>query len=108
MEIFLVLYHILNNKNITFSKIFESYKKYYKLEEVNFNVENPDLIFENIKKDFGDHIISDLDGLSFDFGNFWFNIRKSNTEPIIRLNIEGIDETETNKGFNLISNYFKN
>jgi phosphomannomutase len=35
-----------------------------------------------------------LDGLSIDAGDFWFNVRPSNTEPLLRLNLEATD-TET-------------
>ena len=33
-----------------------------------------------------------LDGLSADYGSWWFNLRTSNTEPLLRLNVEASDE----------------
>ena len=35
-----------------------------------------------------------LDGLSVDCGRFWFNLRPSNTEPLLRLNLEAVDRNE--------------
>ena len=32
-----------------------------------------------------------LDGLTVDFGDWWFNLRPSNTEPLLRLNVEAVD-----------------
>jgi len=33
-----------------------------------------------------------LDGLTVDFGDWWFNLRPSNTEPLLRLNVEAADD----------------
>jgi phosphomannomutase len=37
-------------------------------------------------------VIDHLDGLSVDLGDVWFNLRPSNTEPLLRLNVEAADE----------------
>ncbi len=36
--------------------------------------------------------IDRLDGLTVDFGDWWFNLRPSNTEPLLRLNLEAADQ----------------
>ena len=36
--------------------------------------------------------VDELDGLSADYGSWWFNLRPSNTEPLLRLNVEAADE----------------
>jgi phosphomannomutase len=41
---------------------------------------------------FPDAEIDHLDGLSVDLGDVWFNLRPSNTEPLLRLNVEAEDE----------------
>jgi phosphomannomutase len=47
-----------------------------------------------------------LDGLTCDFGDWWFNVRPSNTEPLLRLNVEAADEasltTHTRQALDLI------
>ena len=83
------------DKEITFTKIIQDYKKYTKIQEINLKVENADKVFVALEEKFKDNIILRIDGLSFDFGNYWFNVRKSNTEPIIRINFEGKEKHKT-------------
>jgi phosphomannomutase len=58
--------------------------------EINVKVTDADKVIENIKNHFSSSMLSiDLtDGISLDMGEWRFNIRKSNTEPLLRLNIE--------------------
>ena len=41
--------------------------------------------------------IDDLDGITVQYDDWWFNVRPSNTEPLLRLNVEGPDVTEVAK-----------
>ncbi len=41
----------------------------------------------------GAQSVDKLDGLTVDYGNWWFNVRASNTEPLLRLNVEAKDQT---------------
>ena len=58
--------------------------------ELNFTVTNPAKCLERVRDSFVDDFsaIEELDGLSLSFENWRFNLRKSNTEPLVRLNIE--------------------
>ena len=59
--------------------------------EINTTVEYPDAVIDRIRTHYADKAsdLSELDGISLEFGSRWrFNIRKSNTEPVIRLNVE--------------------
>lgn len=65
--------------------------------EINRTVENPDAVLKSVE---GRYLgkataVSHLDGVSMEFGDMWrFNLRKSNTEPVVRLNVESSgDET---------------
>jgi len=78
------------NKTLKFSEMFDKYKKYFKIPETNFKVKNVEKVFKNLNLEFGKNLILELDGLSFDFGEWWFNIRKSNTEPVVRVNLEAL------------------
>ncbi len=67
--------------------------KYFIIEETNFEIENPGqasevlkILEQNYKKQ-GAKIIK-IDGLTVQFPNWWFNLRPSETEPLIRLNLE--------------------
>ena len=49
---------------------------------------DPDAIIATIREKYKDGEIDTIDGLSVSFDNYRFNIRKSNTEPLLRLNVE--------------------
>ena len=60
--------------------------------EYNFEAENSAVFFEAIKKKYADGKISLLDGIAVDYPNWRFGLRASNTEPLIRLNVEAYDQ----------------
>jgi len=80
------------NNNLKFSEMFDEYKVYFKIHETNFKVKDADVVFDKLKGEFSENLVLELDGLSFDFGDWWFNIRKSNTEPVVRVNLEAKNE----------------
>ena len=65
------------------------YNKYYHSGEINFNVQDKTGVFTRLRERYGQDLSSDLDGLSFDCGDWWFNARASNTENKVRLTVEG-------------------
>lgn len=80
--------NILNKHNISMSKITDSFKKYFSSGEINFDVDGDDSKLEQLAGMFSDGKIDSLDGLTVEYDDWWFNIRKSNTERVLRLNIE--------------------
>ena len=57
--------------------------------EINFKVENKDAVLARLEQKFGAAgKVSHMDGLSVEFDDWWFNVRASNTEPFLRLNLE--------------------
>lgn len=56
-----------------------------------------DALFETVKERFKDEQITDIDGVKIDFENSWVHLRKSNTEPIIRVYAEAHTEFEAKK-----------
>ena len=58
--------------------------------EINTEVKSPKILLEKIKEHYlpFDPIIDDIDGYSFEFPDWRFNLRMSNTEPLVRLNVE--------------------
>jgi phosphomannomutase len=65
-------------------------EKYPVSGEINRTVSNPEQLLEEIKAHYEPHKpkIDDIDGYSFDFNSWRFNLRMSNTEPLVRLNVE--------------------
>ncbi len=83
--------NIVSQEGRKVSQIVNSLKRYYATGEINFKVSDPDKVIEKIEKDLrslNPVEVMHLDGLSMDFGDWWFNLRKSNTEPLVRLNLE--------------------
>ncbi|MFC1650612.1 phosphomannomutase [Candidatus Latescibacterota bacterium] len=69
----------------------ERIKRYPCSGEINRRVSDPDSVIAEIKKIYSTNAssVSEIDGISLEFGNTWrFNVRKSNTEPVVRLNVE--------------------
>lgn len=61
--------------------------------EINSKVADPDEVIRRIEQEYADGEKDYIDGLSVSFPNYRFNIRKSNTEPLLRLNVETRGDT---------------
>ncbi len=75
----------------------ERIRKYPCSGEINRTVLNPDATLQNVEEHFAGKAttVSHLDGLTMEFGDTWrFNLRKSNTEPVVRLNVEAAGDEE--------------
>jgi phosphomannomutase len=73
------------------SELMADYQRYEASGEINFTVDDSQRCVEAVLKSFGNRIISidHLDGVTIDLGDgSWFNLRTSNTEPLLRLNVE--------------------
>ncbi len=81
------LLKLISQKKKKLSKIIKPLKKYY-ISEINFEVKDKEMVLNRIEKAYQSGIISHLDGISIEFPDWWFNLRPSNTEPLIRLNLE--------------------
>lgn len=104
----IIAQHIITSKKeFTFSDMINHYKVYHKIKETNLRVSDADLVFDKLEEQYKEHLKFKIDGLSFDEGDFWFNVRKSNTEPIIRINFEGKEKQKTEKEFEKLVNFIK-
>jgi phosphomannomutase len=65
--------------------------RYVRSGERNFEVADATAALEHVAADFAGHPQDRLDGLTVDLGESWFNLRPSNTEPLLRLNVEAAD-----------------
>ena len=68
--------------------------KYFISGEINSEVDDPDAKIEALREKYSDGEISELDGLSVDYDDWHFNVRKSNTEPLLRLCLESLASVE--------------
>ena len=64
------------------------FERYSASGEINTQVDRPLEVIEHIAEVYAEAVQDRLDGLTVDFGGWWFNLRPSNTEPLLRLNLE--------------------
>jgi phosphomannomutase len=77
----------------TLSELREQYTHYAAIAETNFSVSNTNTVISRIKQAYKDEKQDTLDGISVFLGNGdWFNVRPSNTELTLRLNVEAGDK----------------
>ena len=86
------LLKLLIEKKQPIDKLVESMRKYFNSGELNFEVEDKEDVLKKIEKKFSDYEISKLDGLTVKHKDWWFNVRPSNTEPLLRLTVEAKTE----------------
>jgi phosphomannomutase len=80
----------------TLSQLLEPYSRYVLSGEINTEVADQKAAIAAVKAHFADRdvVMSELDGLTVDSGTWWVNVRPSNTEPLLRLNVEAPTEDE--------------
>jgi phosphomannomutase len=74
------------------SELRKPLERYAASGEVNVEVDDPQGTVERVSEAYGEADQERIDGLTVDFGDWWFNLRPSNTEPLLRLNLESPDE----------------
>jgi len=86
-----ILFKILNEISYsrkTMSQLVKGFKRYSNSGQVNFKVADKKSKIKIIEKEFKNGKISHLDGIRIDFKDYWFNVRPSNTENLLRVIVE--------------------
>jgi len=84
----LVCLELLSEENKKLSKVVGEIDLYVRSGEINSTVEDIPSKLKQIQEHYSSGQVDTLDGVTIDFGDWWFNVRPSNTEPLIRLNLE--------------------
>lgn len=84
----LMVIKLLADSGKSLKSLIAPLRKYAHSGEINFRVTDQQAAIDAVAARFSDGEISDLDGLSIDYPDWWFNLRPSNTEPLLRLNAE--------------------
>jgi phosphomannomutase len=82
------LLSVLSEQSGSLSSMIKPLRRYPQSGEVNFQVEDKDGKIRELADQYKAGQIDYLDGLTVEFKDWWFNVRKSNTEPLLRLNLE--------------------
>jgi len=94
----LISLYILSVSGGTLSKLRNKYQKYEMIPEMNYHVKDKQGVINKLKKIFENEIQEEVDGITVRFKNgSWFNVRPSNTESLLRLNIEAKTKEDLNQ-----------
>lgn len=85
---FLILLSLISEENKPLSKIIADMIPYAKGDEINLEVTNIPAVIEKVKKRYHDGKQDELDGVTVEYPDWWFNVRPSNTEPLLRITVE--------------------
>lgn len=89
---FLTLLQIISSENKKVSELAKELSPYFKSSELNFEIEDKEAVLEKIKEKYLDGRQDFLDGVTVEYKDWWFNVRPSNTEPLLRLTVEANTE----------------
>ncbi|MEA2487592.1 MAG: phosphomannomutase [Actinomycetota bacterium] len=84
----LVVLEALSEAKVPLSGLLEGFRRYSDSGEINSEVTDQQAVIEKLAKHYSDARQDRLDGLTVEFEEWWFNCRPSNTEPLLRLNLE--------------------
>jgi phosphomannomutase len=105
----ITILNVLSAKGAPLSQLVEPLQKYAQSGEISVRVGAVPQLFEELQTTYQDGHQERLDGLSVEYPNWWFNLRKSNTEPVVRLVMEANDEKtaarEKERLLNIIAKY---
>jgi phosphomannomutase len=89
----LVVLEVLSAAGVSLSELRKPYERYADSGEINTEVHDPASAIEAIAEQYGARgaALDRLDGLTAELADWWFNLRPSNTEPLLRLNVEARD-----------------
>ena len=87
----LVVLEQLSVAGVPLSELRRPFERYAASGEINTRVDDPHAVIERVAAHYGDAELDRTDGLTVDCGDWWFNLRPSNTEPLLRLNLEAAD-----------------
>ncbi len=83
---------VMSRENKPLSEILEELRRSHESGEFNFEVTNAKEIIEAIKAKYPDGDLNEMDGIAITYPNWRVSLRSSNTEPLLRLNIESFDQ----------------
>jgi phosphomannomutase len=84
----MVLLEQLSQAGVPLSEMRKPFERYASSGEINTEVTDTAAVIERVAAAYAQHAQDRLDGLTVDAGAWWFNLRPSNTEPLLRLNLE--------------------
>jgi len=88
MLAFIAIVNLLTRADRSLSSLLRPLEKYSSSGERNFVNDDKEGTFKRLEQKYSDAEIDHLDGVTIQYDRWWFNVRASNTEPVLRLNLE--------------------
>ncbi len=99
----LYMLSILSQSGKKMSELIKPYDKYATSEEINFKVKNKIAVLKRMEETYKKQITLRVDGLNIDAGDYWFSLRLSNTENLVRLNCEAVSQKKLRQAIEWLS-----
>lgn len=99
---------LLTKEKKKVSELVKNIGKYYHSGEINYEVKDKKAVIKKVQEHYKDAKINHIDGVTIEYKNWWFNLRKSNTEPVIRLNLEADRKTLMKKKIKEVTKLINN
>lgn len=94
---FVAVLTALSHAKKPLSQLVAPFQRYVQSGEINFENADKEGAIASLKKAYPHAKVTELDGVSLDVGSWWCNVRMSNTEPLLRLNLEAKDKATVDK-----------
>lgn len=107
LPVILFVLSVMSHEGKKMSQIVEEFRRSFESGEINYKVSNSSQILDGIKKKYSDGDLNDMDGVAITYPNWRFSVRTSNTEPLLRLNVEGYEKNVVTQKFDELKSYIE-
>ena len=90
----LLLLQLVGARGLKLSELWKPHRRFAQSGEINSSVDDVESSLAAVRAAYADGDSDELDGLTVRYPDWWFNLRPSNTEPLLRLNVEAQNESE--------------
>ena len=104
---FLLALESVSEDGFKLSEFIRENENWHRANEVNLSIDDKTLALNNIRENYKDNILDEIDGITIEFKDWWFNVRPSNTEPLLRVTIECRNESDIDKKVEEVLNIVK-
>ncbi len=94
---FLIILEAISEDGFKLSEFIKQNKRWHRSAELNVPADNMEKMLFNISSQYRENILDEIDGITVEFPDWWFNVRGSNTEPLLRITIEVLNEEDAEK-----------
>ncbi|HLF54326.1 MAG TPA: phosphomannomutase/phosphoglucomutase [Candidatus Nanoarchaeia archaeon] len=99
----LMMLSVLSQSGKKMSELIKPFDKYATSEEINYKVKDKDTAIKRVEQAYKKQVEHRIDGISFDAGDYWFNLRLSKTENLVRLNVEAVNQKKLRQAIEWIT-----